>query len=52
MFPKHAHWWFISGINLTWTYHAPDKLKVIIMGNSYDVRVVGRAVLETFLLAS
>ena len=38
-FPKHAHYWFISGINLNWTCHAFDKPKVIIMGNGYGVRV-------------
>ena len=39
-FPMSGHWWFISGINasfLSWTYHAFDKPKVIVMGNCYDV---------------
>jgi hypothetical protein len=33
------------------TYHFFDKLKVIIMGNGYDVQVLSFAALETFLLA-
>jgi hypothetical protein len=36
----HGHCWFISGKNagiMTWTHHVFDKLKVIIMGNGYDV---------------
>jgi hypothetical protein len=33
---------------LNWTYHAFDKLKVVIMGNGYGVLVYG--ILDTFLL--
>ena len=33
---------------LTWTYLVSDKLKVVIMGNGYDV--LGCEVLDTFLL--
>ena len=35
--------WFISDIDaidashMTCTYHVSDKLKVIVMGNSYDI---------------
>jgi len=39
-FPMRGHGWFISYVNgsiLSWTYHAIDKPKVIVMGNGYGV---------------
>jgi hypothetical protein len=41
------HDWLTCDIMLMWTYYVVDKLKVIIMGNSYGV--LGYAVLITFL---
>jgi hypothetical protein len=51
-FPRYMHYWSTSYINssiLTWTYHVFNKLKVVIMGNGYDV--LSCDILETFLLA-